>query len=346
MNPSSDPSPDRALAAFLERVGPYVPRTPQLVPVSHPPAQAKIGEIWLTQAATNSGSSEEPLTVVLLERFAGKPGKATLFTAAPIFSDPHMAGPSDIVLPREILAFEAGIAFESAGSILSENLRECEGALPENWASKIAAFRDYVLGRAENPPEGVTIGAPFVDENDPAFIFHEELAERMQPLAELALAWGEGTALVTVPEWAISLFGKAKQLGHSLSADLSEHWEELTEWWEERARPILIPSPAYGMAADHLDAGRPRFGAAFRVADSDARIGLVECVSPAATFALTVFADPNHSIEGAEVLDGAGQVVTKISDGKAASTFPLADGLFLLRLSDGTLAALHHEHVE
>jgi hypothetical protein len=179
-----------SIGAFLEQARQYTPRTRQIRALAHTPAQAAPGEVWLTKApGTADGEPEEPLTVLLLERFEGDPGEPPLFTAAPIFSDPRMAGPADAVLPREILGFEAGIAFTSAASLFAESLVACEGALPEVWITRLTAFYGYVRGVVKSPPPGVTTGAPYIDENDPAFVFHEELAEQMQALATPALEW-------------------------------------------------------------------------------------------------------------------------------------------------------------
>jgi tetratricopeptide (TPR) repeat protein len=179
-----------SIAAFLQQARQYTPRTRQIRAVAHTPAQAAPGEVWLTKApGTVEGEPEEPLTVLLLERFEGDAGEPTLFTGAPIFNDPRMAGPADAVLPREILGFEAGIAFASAASLFAESLVACEGALPEVWITRLAAFYGYVRGVAKSPPPEVTTGAPYIDENDPAFVFHEDLAEQMQALATPALEW-------------------------------------------------------------------------------------------------------------------------------------------------------------
>ena len=179
-----------SIAAFLQQARQYTPRTRQIRAVAHTPAQAAPGEVWLTKApGTTDGDPEEPLTVLLLERFEGDAGEPTLFTGAPIFSDPRMAGPADAVLPREILGFDAGVAFASAASLFAESLVACEGALPEVWITRLAAFYGYVRGVAKSPPPGVTTGAPYIDENDPAFVFHEDLAEQMQALATPALEW-------------------------------------------------------------------------------------------------------------------------------------------------------------
>lgn len=192
MNLPSDASPDSALAAFWQQARQYAPRTRQLRAVAHTRIQASPGDVWLTQPPDAAGGEPaEPLTVLLLERFEGEGGDPTLFTTAPIFSDPSVAGPADAVLPREILGFEAGIAFASAASVLGESLTNCEGALPEEWISRLTAFHDYVRGRATNPPPGIVTGAPYLDENDPAFIFHEILAEQMQALAIPALEWAD-----------------------------------------------------------------------------------------------------------------------------------------------------------
>lgn len=342
MNSSSNPPPDPALDAFLRRAAEYVPRASQLLPVAHAPADAVPGEVWVTHAE----EEEEPLTVILLERFEGERGNATLFTAAPIFADPEMAGPFDVVLPRELFGFEAVIAFDSAGSLLSDSLQECKGALPQDWTSRLIAFHNGLVGGVETPlvkltgvePSfvGLTTGVPFIDEKDPAFVFHEELAESMQRLAELTLAWG--TAVVAVPDWAKKLWEQMRAMAQDATA-------ELDEWWEAVARVMFRPPLAYGMGAHGPDAGRARQMRELRVGDTGAQIGVVECVAPAGAFALTVFADPGRALENAEVLDGSGQVVTKVLGGKAVSTFRLADGVFLLRLADGTLAPLY-ERIE
>jgi len=193
MKPTSDASQQSALAALLQQAQQYKPRTRQLRAAASVPVEAAIGEVWLTKALDKAEAEpEEPQTVLIIKRFEGDVGEPTIFTAAPIFSDPRMAGPADAVLPQDILGFEAGIAFASAASILPESLVTCEGALPEDWIYRLAAFYDYVGGIAQDPPHGVTTGAPYIDSNDPAFIFHEDLAEQMQALAMPVLKWATG----------------------------------------------------------------------------------------------------------------------------------------------------------
>ena len=351
---SSDDMKPFSIAAFLQQARQYTPRTRQIRALAHTPAQAAPGEVWLTKApGTADGEPEEPLTVLLLERFEGDAGEPTLFTGAPIFSDPRMAGPADAVLPREILGFEAGIAFASAASLISETLVACEGALPEVWTSRLAAFYGYVRGVAKNPPPGVTTGAPYIDENDPAFVFHEDLAEQMQALANRALEWATGATAIEVPGWFEELVKTVRDVTETVS-----------ERWKECAFPVPLPMPGLGMGAlggasssilgfigwgaamavrglvsgAAPSAGRPLCQLA--VGDTGATVLLGQCQIPAGAFGLEVLADPNSRLQGANVLNAEGQVVATIAGGKCATPFSLEGNLLLLRLSDGTLAPL------
>ena len=352
MKPSPDSLKQAALGALLKYTQQYAPRANQLRAVAHTPAQAAPGEIWLTQ--TNEGANgepEEPLTVLLIERFEGEAGEPTIFTSAPIFSNPRMAGPSDAVLPREILGFEAGIALASCSSNFAESLVTCEGALPADWTSRLAAFYQYVRGIAEGLPPGVTTGAPYIDENDPAFVFHEELTEQMHALSGQVLEWVTTAESSEVPGWFSTAFESLKERAGALA-------ESANEWWEACAFPITLPRAGFGMsslgaghsipgwvgligmAAQGLMSGAARHFWRLTVGDTGAIVLLEECRTPTGAFALEVLADPNNRIEGSDVLDAAGHVVATIAGGKSGAPFRLEDNRLLLRLSDGRIVPL------
>jgi hypothetical protein len=324
MNLPSDGSPDSALAAFWQQARQYTPRTRQLRAVAHSRAQASPGDVWLTQTPdVANGEPTEPLTVLLLERFEGEAGEPTLFTTAPIFSDPSMAGPADAVLPREILGFEAGIAFASAASVLSESLMTCEGALPEDWISRLTAFHDYVRDRTANPPLGIVTGAPYLDENDPAFIFHENLAEQMQALATPALEWAtmdEHLAEVQndpVPQWRQQI-------------------EQSSVMKPTGRRSGYMPSSLAELALA-ASSGIPPTAVETLLVGNAASIELVEQVGQPHVYRALVTTDPLKELSGAEILSGDEQsVLARFIEGEDVATakFPGHAGI-LVRLADG-----------
>jgi len=345
MKPSSDRSTQSALAALLKQARQYAPRSSLLRSVAHAPAHAAPGEIWLTQSTEGeTGEAEEPLTVLLLDRFEGGSGEPTLFTSAPIFCEPGMAGPTDAILPREILGFEAGIAFASAGSILSKSLAKCEGALPEEWITRLSVFFDYVRGRRETLPPGTVVGAPYIDENDPAFVFRENLTDQMHVLATPVLEWVAAAEPSAVPGWFSRAFVTLKERGVAASKSVGEMWEECRF-------PIPLPNlrlempslggaALIGMAAYGFTPGLSRHFWRLAVGDTGAVLLLEKCRTPVDAFAVEVLTDPNNRIEGSEVLDTLGNVVATIAGGKSGASFGLEENSMLLLLRDGTLVPL------
>ena len=306
MNLPSNASPDSSVAAFWQQARQYAPRIRQLRAVAHTRAQAAPGEVWLTQSPDVADAKPaEPLTVLLLERFDGEDGDPTVFTTAPIFSDPSVAGPADVVLPREILGFEAGIAFASAASLLEESIVACEGALPEDWISRLTAFHDYVRGRATNPPPGIVTGAPYLDENDPSFIFHEILAEQMQALATPALEWA------TTPE----------------SDETPVSVVDFTDWDAAEANHLALA------AATEQS---PKFEKLFAVPGSDVFV----LFSPEGEDICAKVRDSNgkecHDLNGGSIVSHDGEVLgtfaqaqTRIAERKLSFRILLPDGSFI-----------------
>lgn len=355
MDSAPDRSKQSSLAALLQRAQEYAPRTNKLSAAPRPPSQPARGEVWLTKASeTVESDPPEPMTVLLLERFDGDANEPTLFTAAPIFSNTRMAGPADAVLPREILGFEAGVAFASAGSLLPETLVSCEGTLPEDCTADLVGFFDYVRGVEEDPPIGVLTGAPYIDENDPAFVFHEELAEQMQALATPVLERLTEVESSEVPGWFSTAFEALK----------GKTTESANEWWEACAfliyppkstglagldagatvvpglRAFLVGAEAVGMAAHGLRRGVKRPFCKLSVGNTEAIVLLQACRTPTGAFGLEVLADPEHRIEGADVLNASGQVVATVADRKSGEPFRLDDNRLLLRLREGEFVPL------
>lgn len=307
MNPPSDASPDSALAAFWQQARQYVPRTRQLRAVAHTRTQAAPGDVWLTQPPDLAdGEPAEPLTVLLLERFEGEDGDPDVFTAAPIFSDPSVAGPSDAVLPHEILGFEAGIAFASAASVLGESLMTCEGALPEDWISRLTAFHDYVRGFAAHPPSGIVTGAPYLDENDPAFIFHENLAEQMQVLATSVLPWALNELVMSSESSTIQAYtpATASHLGLAASSDF----------------------PAAVVEVLHVG--------------EKARIKLIEQPGEPGVYRARILEDPLNELNGGEIISSVkNAILATLSATAGSAKFSGKDGI-LVRRADGRLLGL------
>lgn len=322
MNLPSDASPDSALAAFWQQARQYAPRTRQLRAVAHTRAQASPGEVWLTQLPdVVDGEPAEPLTVLLLERFEGEDGDPNIFTTAPIFSDPSMAGPADAVLPHEILGFEAGIAFASAASVLGESLMTCEGALPEDWVSRLTAFHDYVRGRATNPPPGIVTGAPYLDENDPAFIFHEILAEQMQALATPALEWATADEYLT----------EAQNDPVSLSRQQIETCPIMKPTGR---RPGYMLSSLAELALAASSAVSPTAVEVLLVGEAG-RIELFEQMGQPGFYRARVISDPLKELDGAEIISSEDQTpLVRLMAASGTATFNGMRGIFV-RLADG-----------
>lgn len=308
MNPFSDASPDTALAALLQQAREITPRTHQLRAVKHSSDQALPGEVWLTQTTDEAnGEPAEPLTVLLIDRFEGEVGEPSLFTAVPIFSDTRMAGPADAVLPQEILGFEAGIAFASAGSMLAENLVRCEGALPEDWTSKLIAFDEYVRGGALNPPSGVLTGAPYLDKNDPAFVFHEDLAEQMHALATSALEWA------TKPDAETALLaGPAKEASKAA----------------EQLNAPVTAAASNELALAASTEVTPGFGEILQFGEHGARIRLSGQTGRRGIYRAKALDDPSHKLAGASLITREGVILAAFKPGEGITTGSLVTDAF------------------
>jgi non-ribosomal peptide synthetase component F len=158
------------LASAIRPVAPTI----QVVPKGSPIA---VGQIWTAQPTSQS---EEPLVLLVTAVFED------IITVMPIVSDVYYASSQDIVLPREVLGFDAAV-FILETTVLQDALQRCEGRIPQETRQLVAAYLQHLkTGRAK--PDGVVNGMPFLDEKDPAYKFRGAVADQLNELASSAIA--------------------------------------------------------------------------------------------------------------------------------------------------------------
>jgi len=211
MNIHPNPNRKRGVQALMESAARYKSVLPIVHPVEKSPESADSGELWRERLPASD--EREPLLLYVIDRVQMENDGPVFCVVAPVHSFPRMASEAEIVLPYQLLGFEAVVSLGSAGSVLATSLATCEGTLPQEWHERLLSYYAYVRGSVAAPPQSsgassisqdndfavsrdvaipphsLTVGAPILDGNDPAYAFNESLIERMEFIQAPALAY-------------------------------------------------------------------------------------------------------------------------------------------------------------
>ncbi|NLE66229.1 MAG: hypothetical protein GX608_02310 [Lentisphaerae bacterium] len=223
----------------------FLPRKGQMRPASAHPRPAA-GQLWLTRPDPGFPDNlpagirtDDPVRLILLEAGTGNLKGHRLHLAAPIIENPAMAGPDDLILPKEVLGHRVAVAAGMACTVLQDGLDRCRGCLPPAWLSSLQAFQEGLLNHA-SPPANVQTGLPYLDEHDVRYLAHRKLADGLAYLQEPVLAWAE----------ACGTFGKALAppiTARALREVMGRCWKRVQGWCKAAGEAAAWAPPEPGV---------------------------------------------------------------------------------------------------
>lgn len=186
MSTQADPSLPRDSALFdrLLKAGASVPSKPTTRPFLKQDIRsvdAMPGQIWRTQPSP-SASQDDALTHWVLVLGRQLFHETPIYRVAPMFTDTVMADPQDVVLPPEILGFEAAFALGLTVSTTADALDSCVLTLPKEWSDRLLRFHRSLDAPSQGSTEGIDNGCPYLDELDGRIEFHDELLAELDYL--------------------------------------------------------------------------------------------------------------------------------------------------------------------
>jgi len=328
------------------------------------PENAEVGDVWAVGAGSPPCSSaeaegadaleeEDRLWMVLVEPAQVRYANAAVWRAVPAFAEIEHATDDDAVLPRRAMGGRVGLAFGCEAPVPATSFRRLVGQLSSSWIEAVLDFR-AALERGEEPvlAKGMQTGIPATHPLDPAIRFHEDLVASlepvMRPVLEEALAGARAMEDVIAPALAgapLPAGDWLREQWRRVRAAAENAVEETAEDFAAWARPLLAalapppPAPAGFRADDGATAGEP-VAVELRVPSVGALILVAREASARSDWRAQVLEDRDNALEGAEILDTEGRVLTTITGGAADQPFAAEGGAILLRLPDGELAEL------
>jgi hypothetical protein len=121
--------------------------------------------------------TDDPVCVVIISSHHMPIIEHSLHLVAPVITNTPMAGPEDVILPREILPYRPAIAMGHCFSILDQSLGKCMGRLTDETTNNIINFREFIHGDIDTCPKVVT-GPDYLDEMDIRYKFHQEILDK------------------------------------------------------------------------------------------------------------------------------------------------------------------------
>lgn len=187
MSGSEPQSPDQERLAALRRRIAAIP-APQIelqeLPADTMPAG---GQVWFTRIGRESDLENDPSPVMFLLGHISPemPLSDALFDAVPMFDDVAHVGPSDMLLPAEIMGRSWAIALDQVITIDRDCLLTPLGKMPDAWSLEISSKVDADIQPQE---ENFLRGLPYLGEDDPRVEFHRELLRSTYGMQAAALA--------------------------------------------------------------------------------------------------------------------------------------------------------------
>jgi hypothetical protein len=141
-------------------------RIEQSVEPPPPHGRAVRGEV----ALVSDSRGEELLTSIVLG------GGDDVLTVVPVSSQTNLATEWDLLIPASVLGYPAAAQTWNFGTVLPEQVREVVATLDP---TTFDAVTDLVLAAATTGavPEGMTVGAPVLDDADPRLVVQDAQAE-------------------------------------------------------------------------------------------------------------------------------------------------------------------------
>lgn len=121
--------------------------------------------------------TDDPVSVVIISSHSMPLKEHTLHLVAPVINT-IMAGPEDIILPREILPYRPAIAIGTCFSVLDQSLGKCMGRLPDETTNDILNFREFIHDNIDTCPKVIT-GPDYLDEMDIRYKFHQTILDQV-----------------------------------------------------------------------------------------------------------------------------------------------------------------------
>lgn len=320
------------------------PRPRLLLPSMGTSGNARLGDVWIASAGVVAGQSSAETLVLLVYDTGMESPLGQVWRVAPVFSEIELASCEDAILPARVLGWEAGIALGCESPVAQDSLKRCVGRLPEEWSRRIDAFRRRLEDESVLFPAGLLTGRPFTDERDPGFLFHESLVQHMAKLAEPVIREALSSTSATIPaisEWLRDEWQNWVVAAREVGRTVQDSTQGLLEWAQERLAAFNFPTlaPVGFRADDERRAGDVQI-AEFRVKDSGALFHIVREIPSKPELILQVLEDPTGSLEGAEIINVEGAMLTRVQNGLSSNPFEVTDGRLLIRLASGCLATL------
>lgn len=185
------------------------------------------GQMWSTKAILDYPihfGEHELFWVLVVQSRVMTLNKERVHLVAPLLSDPHLAGPEDIILPKEIMGHRVALAWGSRITVLEKSLDRCEGKLPKKWCDVVAQLSanvDFHVLRTS----GIEMGFDYLDNHDIRFAYHENLVDRLSYLQSpvIQVVWHEQADVIRMDKW-FSRIERAKC--QSLAAATGSAFEE------------------------------------------------------------------------------------------------------------------------
>ena len=234
---------------------------------------------------------------------------------APLHRDGALAGPEDVLLPREVFGYRMVVCVGASFPTLPECLELCLGQLPEDWLNRLQLFSDWLTGVTEERPD-VLVGLPYLDEQDVRWRFKNKMMTDLAYLQFPVVDWMVGSGLLDDSQ--AGDIATNESMGRLLCLPFGDEIEDLA------------------LAADSsISAERPLASRVYRAADPD--VGVIIQISEAEDagyLSLEVLEDVQNITEGAVLLSEDGNANGHIMQGMAYFVAPKT-GRFLVRLADG-----------
>ena len=284
-----------------------------------------VGQVWRTHAVPPfpeglppSCWNEEPFPVIILQDDVEKLNGHPVMLAVPVHYDVAMAGPDDVILPAGLFGGRTVACAGASVPVLKDSLDVCIGVLPVEWAEKLLRYHSWLNGEDSERPEVVT-GIDYLDQDDLRWKFKEQLGDQLAYLQQPFLAWAEQCGALDTEE-----------------QEASTGLVSLLDFFADFFRPVPEPTLALA-AASAVSAERPLKSRYLESADGHIVIRVSEA-EKVGYMVLEVVTDAHNRLDGAEVRDANGKVISVIQSG--SSCFAAPDGLCFAIAPAGTVDAV------
>lgn len=137
------------------------------------------GQVWSSVPII---AGQEPLLFLVLE---GPLASARdVYHVAPLHRRVDMAGPDDVILPREVAGHRLVVAMGASIPASRNALVAYRGSIPAEWLERLCAFANWLNGSLDQRPDVLT-GINYLDDRDTRWVFKEQLGQELLELQAL-----------------------------------------------------------------------------------------------------------------------------------------------------------------